>query len=108
MVRFFGKFSVLCFLVTSVLRFAFCLITNSLSYSTQTFECTSQTSIHQQVFLCCISLEANAQSFRKLLEASFNFMFLDKFATQFFLEKSFPYERNYLLYNKVINILKKK
>ena len=29
-VRFFGKFGMLCFLVTSVLRFAFCLINDEL------------------------------------------------------------------------------
>ena len=68
---FFEKFGMLCFLITSVLRFAFLPYYRLIFiFDTDIWLYKSNISTHQQVFLCCISLEANAQSFRKFLEAS--------------------------------------
>ena len=68
---FFGKFGTLSFLVTFVLRFPLLPYHQLVfKFDTGIWMYKSNISIHQQVFLCCISLEANAQNFRKMLEAS--------------------------------------
>ena len=61
----------LCFLVAFVLRFPLLPYYQLVfKFDTGIWLYKSNISIQQQVFLCCISLEANAQNFRKLFQAS--------------------------------------